>query len=261
MGVDRNSRRLNVLVVNDDGIHSEGLRQLTQALSKVASVYVCAPDTQRSGASQSLTLTDRIYINEAVYLGAEGALMVTGTPTDCTKVGLQFFGERGISFDLIYSGVNLGSNLGCDTLYSGTVGAAMEGALSGVRSIALSLDSHKATDFTVACELAVDVIDMAMEKIGPDTILNINVPYIPRAEIKGIRTCALGGRYYSDGFVEQPGGGYELEGYPAPEEDESLRLDMAALGAGYVTITPMHCDYTQFDKMETVEAFGLKLRT
>jgi 5'-nucleotidase len=251
---------LNVLVVNDDGIHSEGLRQLVEALSSVSNVYVCAPDSQRSGASQSLTLTDKVFVDEVEYPCAQKALVVTGTPTDCTKIGLQFFGEQGVEFDLLYSGVNVGSNLGCDTLYSGTVGAAMEGALSEVRSIALSVEALDATDFTVACEIAVDVIPFVMEELTPETVLNINVPYLPREEIRGVRTCSLGGRYYIDAFVKQSNGGYVLEGYPKPEPDGRMQLDMSALAEGYVTITPMHCDYTQSSMLDKVSRSGLKIR-
>ena len=170
---------MNILIVNDDGITSRGLRELVDALRPHANIYVCAPDGQHSGASQSLTLTEPIRVYDFDYPGAEAAYAVTGTPTDCTKVGLQFYHERGIDMDMVYSGINIGSNFGKDTLYSGTIGAAMEAALSNVRAVAVSVDSHSATHFEVACEVAAAVIDKSMNELTPDTILNINAPDLP----------------------------------------------------------------------------------
>ena len=251
---------MNILVINDDGFESAGIHALAAALSEVGDVYVCAPSGQSSGASQSLTIHGSIRAYEKDFPGARGGLVVEGTPADCTKLGVQLFGEKGVRFDLLFSGVNKGSNLGKDTLYSGTVGAAMEGALHNIRSVAVSIDSHEAEDFSVACEVAVDVVDFVLNKTTPDTVLNINVPLLPKEEIRGIRYTRLGERYYDDVFEPDGEGGYYLNGEPKLFPDPDRIYDMTAVSEGYVSITPMTFDYTQVDMLETVAGCGLKIR-
>ena len=145
---------MNILVVNDDGINSRGLRELVETLTCKGDVYVAAPDGERSGFSRSITLGRKIHVKPREYRGANGAYAVDGTPVDCAKVGIQFFGEAGIEFDIVYSGINLGSNLGRDTNYSGTVGAAIEAALSGIPAVALSVDSHNPEYYGAARRIA-----------------------------------------------------------------------------------------------------------
>jgi 5'-nucleotidase len=251
---------MNVLVVNDDGINTAGIKALVEALSRVADVYVCAPDGQRSGKSQSITIGQTVFVESVEFPFAKGALSTSGTPADCAKIGLQFFAERGHKIDMVYTGINHGSNLGKDTLYSGTVGAAMEGAVSGYHSVAVSVDSHQASHFDVACEMAIDVMDFVLNETGTDTILNINVPDLPREEIKGIRYTILGNRYYIDKFEAQADGGYKLDGEPCDLTDVSKDLDVTATTDGYASITPLHFDYTQYEELEQVRNCGLKIR-
>lgn len=250
---------MNILVVNDDGIRSPGLQYLVNALATRGDVYVTAPKHQRSGASQAISLTETIYIVPMEIPNAQMAYEVDGTPADCTKVGLQFFEREGIQMDMVYSGINFGSNLGEDTLYSGTVGAATEGALSGIHSVAVSLDSHTPTHFDVACELAVDVMDFVLNETGTDTVININVPDLPREEVKGLRVTRLGGRYYADYFVPGEDGGYHMEGKPDPVTD-APDLDVTALAEGYASISPIRVDHTHYAMVERLETAGLKLR-
>lgn len=253
---------MNILVVNDDGIQSPGIRALVKALSGAAEVYVSAPAEQQSGRSQAITLgkDNYIYIDEEEVEGARRALSVRGTPADCTKVGIQVFGEDGIWFDLVFSGINIGSNLGKDTLYSGTVGAAMEAALSGIRAAAVSVDSHEATHFGPACQLSLDLIPLMMKRLTPDTVVSLNVPDLPAEEIRGVKTAALGGRYYVDWFHEQKDGGYMLEGEPLKREDPDAPLDINALAAGYACITPLHFDYTEYRLLRELETWGMQIR-
>jgi 5'-nucleotidase len=250
---------MNILVVNDDGIETAGIKALVQALSKVADVYVCAPDRQNSGKSQSISIKTKVYVTPAEFPCAKGALKTTGTPADCTKIGLQFFAEEGHKIDMVYAGINHGSNLGKDTLYSGTVGAAMEGAVSGCHAVAVSVDSHQASHFDVACEMAVDVMDYVLNKTTTDTILNINVPDLPREEIKGIKYTTLGGRYYIDKFEEQAEGGYILDGEPHTLDDEAGVMDITAISENYASVTPLHFDYTQYEKIEDLKHTGLEI--
>ena len=256
------NRKLNIMVVNDDGITSRGLRALVEALGTVANIYVSAPDGQKSGASQSITITEPIRVYDFDYPGAEAAFAVGGTPTDCTKVGLQFYREQGIEMDMVYSGINIGSNFGKDTLYSGTIGAAMEAALSNVRAVAVSVDSHSATHFEAACDVALQVIDKSMNELTPDIMLNINAPDIPPEEVKGIRYTALGNRFYIDSFIpveSEEGDSYMLDGAPLDLHDIEEKYDVTATWDNYVSITPMHFDYTAHDYINKVASWGLDL--
>ena len=250
------------MVVNDDGITSRGLRALVDALRTVANVYVSAPDGEKSGASQSITITEPIRVYDFDYPGAEAAFAVGGTPTDCTKVGLQFYKERGVDMDMVFSGINIGSNFGKDTLYSGTIGAAMEAALSNVRAVAVSVDSHSATHFETACEVALQVIDKSMNELTPDILLNINAPDIPPEEVKGIRYTALGNRFYIDSFIpveSENGDSFMLDGAPLDLHDIEEKYDVTATWDNYVSITPMHFDYTAHDFINKVASWGIEL--
>ena len=258
----KENRKLNIMVVNDDGITSRGLRELVNTLRTKANIYVSAPDGEHSGASQSITITEPIRVYDFDYEGAEAAYAVTGTPTDCVKAGLQFYKERGVKMDMVYSGINIGSNFGKDTLYSGTIGAAMEAALSNVRAVAVSVDSHSATHFETACEAALAVVDKSMNELTPDTILNINAPDLPPEEVKGIRYTALGNRFYIDKFIpveSEDGDSYMLDGAPLDLNDIEEKYDVTATWDNYVAITPLQFDYTAYDMIEKVASWGLKL--
>lgn len=250
---------MNILVTNDDGIKSPGIEALVAALSKVANVYVCAPNGQQSAKSQSITLGETVCVEPVDFPHAKGAYQTSGTPADCTKIGLQFFEEAGIEIHMVYSGINLGSNLGKDTLYSGTVGAAMEAAIDGYHAVAVSVDSHEATHFDTACQLAVDVIDLVYDKMDKHTVININTPDLPREEIKGIRYTILGDRYYDDKFKLVEDNKYRLTGEPADFSKHPENFDVYAAHHGYASITPLHFDYTDFEKLETVKKWSLNI--
>jgi len=250
---------MNILVVNDDGIKAPGIRALVDALTKVADVYVCAPDGQRSAKSHSITLGDSVLIQAVDFPGAKAALQTSGTPADCTKIGLQFFEEEGISIDMVYSGMNMGSNLGWDTLYSGTVGAAAEAAMSGIQAVAVSVASHEAKHFEAAGQLAVSVIEKVYGKLDPSVVLNINVPDLPKEEIKGVRVVPLGSRYYDDKFHLGADGRYSLSGNPADYSHVTEEVDVTAVHGDYATITPLQFDFTDKRNLETVREWNIKL--
>ena len=259
--LERDESKLNIMIVNDDGITSPGLKALAKALGTIANVYICAPDGERSAMSQAITITDTIDCYDFDYPAAVGSMACTGTPTDCTKIGLQMFKERGIEMDMVFSGINIGSNFGKDTLYSGTIGAAMEAALSGIRAVAVSVDSHTATHFDGACKVALDVAQKSLESLTPDTIININAPDIPMEEIKGIRYTALGNRFYIDKFIPtDKEGSYMLDGAPVDLEDIESKYDVTATWDGYISVTPLQFDYTAHDKIAEIEKWGLELR-
>lgn len=250
---------MNILVVNDDGIKAPGIRALVAALSKVEDVYVCAPDGQRSAKSHSITLGDSVLIQPVDFPGAKAALQTSGTPADCTKIGLQFFEEEGISIDMVYSGMNLGSNLGWDTLYSGTVGAAAEAAMSGVHAVAVSVASHEASCFDAAGELAVRLIDFVYGKLDPSVVINLNVPDLPKEDIKGIKVVPLGSRYYDDKFHLVEENQYSLSGNPADYSHIDYEVDVTAVHSDYATITPLQFDFTDYKNLETVKGWKINL--
>ena len=250
---------MNFLLVNDDGIYAPGLAALGRALSTVGNLYVCAPAENRSAMSHSISVTEHVFVNEAVYPAAKRALVITGTPADCTKIGLQFFGEEGIEFDFVYSGINMGSNLGIDTLYSGTVGAAMEAAISGVRAVAVSAYERNTTHFDLACELALAVMEPMKRDLSPDTIVNINVPDLPKDQVKGVLVTSLGRRHFLDTFKIRDTGGFKLTGAPQDFSDHDLRMDLAALSNGYASITPLHFDFTNKAELDTLRSWNIKI--
>ena len=250
---------MNILVVNDDGIQSPGIRALVDALSKVADVFVCAPDGQRSAKSHSITLGDTVLIQPVDFPGAKEALQTSGTPADCTKIGLQFFADAGNPIDMVYSGMNMGSNLGWDTLYSGTVGAAAEAAMSGVHAVAVSVASHTATHFETAGELAVQAMNKVYGKLDPSIVVNINVPDLPREAIKGIKVVPLGSRYYDDKFHPVGGQRYSLSGEPADYSGAAQDVDVTAVHDDYATITPLQFDFTDKKNINTIREWNLNL--
>lgn len=255
---------MNILISNDDGINAEGIKQLAKALATVADVYVAAPHTQRSANSHAITLHNTVFVNEIDFPCAKKAFEVSGTPADCIKMGVQLLKEEGINVDMVFAGINHGSNLGRDTLYSGTVGAAMEGALCGCLSVAVSVDSHIATHFDVAGELAVDIIPLIYGKVSPNIIMNINVPDLPREEIKGIKYTKLGGRYYCDKFhfIGEKDGKteYKLDGEPWDFTGAEEIYDVTAANNNFASITPLHFDYTKDDMVEKIEKWNLKIK-
>ena len=249
---------MNILVVNDDGIRSPGLRALVDALKEKADVFVCAPDGQRSAKSHSITLGENVYIQPVEYPGAKGALQTSGTPADCTKIGLQFFEEEGNPIDMVYSGMNLGSNLGWDTLYSGTVGAAAEAAMSGIHAVAVSVASHSASHFDAAGQLAAAMIDLVYGKVDPRIVMNINTPDLPKEQIKGIKVVPLGQRYYDDKFHLVDENQYTLSGNPA-DYSEAGEVDVTAVHGDYATITPLQFDFTDRKHLDLVKEWNLSL--
>lgn len=251
---------MNILVVNDDGFQSPGFAALVKTLSEKADVFVCAPDGQRSAKSHSITLGQHITAEKIDFPGAKLAYKSSGSPADCTKMGLQFCKEAGVEIDMVFSGINMGSNLGRDTLYSGTIGAAAEGALSGVHSVAVSVSEHDSVYFDTAAKLAADVTDLVFEKMDKSIVLNINVPNLPREEIKGIKFAALGNnRYYDDKFHPVGGSEYALSGKPSEVHGWNPESDMAAVRDGYAVITPLQFDFTSYRELEKIKGWKLSL--
>lgn len=252
---------MNILVSNDDGINAQGIGELVKALSNIATVYVSAPHTQRSATSHAITVGKPITIKEVEFENAKMGLEVTGTPADCVKLGIKYFKAKGILMDMVFSGINHGGNLGTDTLYSGTVSAAIEGALGGIPSVAVSVNSHEPKHFSYACELAVNTFEaMAKNNKGVMT-MNINVPDLPKEEIKGVKYTRLGVREYDEWFTpketESGETEYWYQGKPVVYNSKNDSIDVIADQEKYASITPLKFDLTNHDLIEDIKKWRI----
>src|SRR3954467_5607059 len=187
---------MKILVSNDDGYFSPGITQLAAALGRMGEVTVVAPERDRSGASNSLTLDRPLVVRRS----AHGHFSVNGTPTDCVHIAVT--GLLDFTPDVVVSGVNLGANMGDDTIYSGTVAAATEGYLLGIPSVAVSLTSKEGKHFESAIGIALQIVErLRRSPIGQPVLLNVNVPDVGAAELRGVEVTRLGRRHKAE-----PGG-------------------------------------------------------
>ncbi len=235
----RKTKMIKVLVTNDDGINEIGLRVLVEALANHADVYVVAPKEQQSGKSHSITFMREISPAEREVKGAVAAWEIDGTPADCVMWAIDFLKREGVTPDFVISGINLGYNTGLAAYYSGTISAAKEGAINGIRSIALSMGNHEATHFDYTIGLLPQLMEMS-EKIDPRTILSVNAPDIPSWDVKGVRVAEAAPAGYGIRFLfhETENGRYQMSGVPA-FTDGNMRYDMDWVKAGYVCVSPI----------------------
>ncbi len=244
---------MRLLVSNDDGVLAPGIIALAQALRELGEVTVMAPDRDRSGASNSLTLGKPLSVHEL----EPDRYSVNGTPTDCVHLALGGFLDH--APDIVISGINNSANMGDDTLYSGTVAAAMEGRNLGLPSVAVSLCSsdHKGRYFESAARAAVSVVrQLLQDKLPSDTLLNVNVPDLPWEEIKGYEVTRLGMRHRGEPSIRQydpRGRAIYWIGAAGPESDGGPGTDFDAVRRGYVSITPITMDLTRYTAMDIVK--------
>ena len=253
---------MNILVANDDGIRSEGIYRLVETLSQKANIYVAAPHIQRSASGHSISIGLPLEANEVSFDNAKLALEMTGTPADCVKLGLKILADRGIDIDMVFSGINHGGNLGTDTMYSGTVSAAIEGCFCKKPSVAVSVNSHGARHFDLACELALNTCIKAYGKMDYHTVININTPDLPKSEIKGVKYVRLGAREYDEMFHPQESSEgvlqYWYSGTPVYYEGLTNDIDVIAMQEGYATITPLQYDLTNYKLLEEVKNWRIE---
>jgi 5'-nucleotidase len=238
---------MHFLVSNDDGYRAKGLVCLVKALTSIAQVSVVAPDRDRSGASNSLTLERPLRTT----IGDNGYISVDGTPTDC--VHLAITGLLDIEPDMVVSGINAGANLGDDVLYSGTVAAAMEGRFLGYPAMAVSLASLEPSHFGTAAQVAITLIKrLETQRLSPDIILNVNVPDVPFEEIAGFQSTRLGHRHKAEPVVkamDPRGRPIYWVGPAGTEQDAGPGTDFHAISQRYVSVTPIQVDLTRYDAM------------
>ena len=232
-----------VLVTNDDGIDAHGLRILVDALSKHADVYVVAPADQQSGKSHSITFLREVTPQERDVKGAVAAWVLDGTPADCVMWAIDYLrDEEGVEPDFVISGINLGFNTGLAAYYSGTVAGAREGAINGIRSIALSVggqDGMSAEHFDYLIGLLPQLMEMSMQ-IDPGIILSVNAPDVPSWDIKGVRVAETAPRGYGIRFYfgKKKNGNYQMTG-EADYLDDNMRYDIDWCAASYVAVSPI----------------------
>lgn len=244
---------MNILISNDDGVTASGMAILAKALSAFATIEVVAPDRNRSGASNSLTLSRPLR----VFQLDNGFYSVEGTPTDCVHLALTGFLPPG--FDMVVSGLNQGANLGDDILYSGTVAAAMEGRSLGLPAIAISMVGeniqHYETGALIAKQL---VMKLKTSRLPSQTILNVNVPDVDIHAIKGIQVTRLGSRHTAAPVVkalDPRGRPMYWIGPPGLEADAGPGTDFFAVNQGYVSVTPLQLDMTHYQLFDSVSSW------
>ncbi|MBK1629382.1 5'/3'-nucleotidase SurE [Thiohalocapsa halophila] len=234
---------MNILISNDDGYRSPGLHVLADALAALGEVTVVAPDRDRSGASNSLTLDVPIRAERL----ESGIIRVNGTPTDCVHLALT--GLLDAEPDLVVAGINHGPNLGDDVIYSGTVAAATEGRFLGLPAIAISMAAHQPKHLETAGAVAVRLVSGLRDAtLSPSTILNVNVPDVPLAELRGVAATRLGHRHKAESVsrIQDPRGRPMYWIGPAgPEQDAGEGTDFFALRSGQVSVTPIQIDLTR----------------
>lgn len=243
-------KRMNILLSNDDGYQAPGLACLAAALREVADITVVAPERDRSGASNSLTLVRPLRADTA----ENGFVRVDGTPTDCVHLAITGLLEE--EPDMVVSGINAGANLGDDILYSGTVAAAMEGRFLGFPAIAVSMNHHEPQHYVTAARVTMDLLQrLERSPLPSDTILNVNVPDLAWEDLQGYQATRLGHRHKAEPVIRDSdprGRTIYWVGPAGPEQDSGPGTDFYAVRNGYVSITPVQIDLTRYDKLEAL---------
>jgi len=254
---------LELLISNDDGIEAIGIRVLADCMRSLGNVTIVAPDKNRSGASNSLTLDAPIRIKEL----EAGVFRVSGTPTDCVHVALT--GLLAEDPDIVVSGINAGANLGDDVIYSGTVAAAMEGRFLGYPAVALSLvfseGQQQHHHYETAGEAAIRMVkQLQQDPLPADTILNVNVPDCPWSEIRGFEVTRLGHRHRAEPVIKTTDPrGREMYwiGPAGAEQDAGPGTDFDAVRRKFISVTPIHVDLTRYQALDQVAGWVTSIGT
>ncbi|MCG8073104.1 MAG: 5'/3'-nucleotidase SurE [Candidatus Thiodiazotropha taylori] len=244
---------MNILLSNDDGYQATGLMMLAEQLSEVGDIVVVAPDQDRSGASNSLTLVNPLRARTM----ENGFIRVDGTPTDCVHLAITGLLEQ--EPDLVVSGINAGPNMGDDVLYSGTVAAATEGRFLGLPAVAISMNSHNPQHFETGAQVAEILVRRLIEApLSESVILNVNVPDIPYSELQGIVSTRPGHRHKAEPVVKSHdprGNTIYWVGPAGAEQDAGPGTDFHAVRQGYVSVTPLHADLTRHSALPVLDGW------
>lgn len=247
---------MNILITNDDGIYADGIIELAKSISKIANVYVVAPESQRSATGHAITIHSPIMVHKIDMGENIKSYAISGTPADCVKVGVEALFKE-VNIDMVLSGINNGPNLGTDVIYSGTVSAAMEGFVQNKPSIAFSLNEFNVSKevYSQVSKHASKIVNDIKDKLNilNDCILNVN---IPNGEVKGTKITRLGERKYENVLEERVsphGKRYFWIGGKVKELEQENDSDIIVIEEGYITITPVNIDMTNNKKIEILK--------
>ncbi len=247
---------MRLLLVNDDGIDAIGIQTLAKELEKDHELVIVAPEGQRSATSHAITLTQPILVKKVEIPGIKSkAYSISGSPADCVRVALDKLVDGQV--DVVLSGINFGLNIGADILYSGTVSAAIEGNLYKIPAMAFSCElGEEPNCFETAAKYAKNIFEKVKDDLVENNIvLNVNFPCRKEEDIKGIKVCKIGGVVYDYYFVESRNGEDEVTLAIKGRHNEGIEeeTDRAYLRQGYITVTPLHYDLTNYRLMEKVQ--------
>lgn len=252
---------MNILITNDDGINAEGIKALALSLQTLGTVFVVAPDREKSATGHGITVHHPLRVHKTNTFGENVySWCVDGTPADCVKLALQ--GLLDETPDLVVSGINYGPNLGTDVLYSGTVSAAIEGIIHDIPSVAISLACWNEPDFSYAAKFANKICRMVLDnKLTCDTLLNVNVPPVTEEMVKDVVITKLGNRRYENCIekrIDPRGRTYYWMAGEICDINNEAGTDIAALEENKISVTPIHFDLTNYKIMEEVRNWGIK---
>jgi 5'-nucleotidase len=248
---------MTILVTNDDGIYAPGLKALYLELSALGELAVVAPDTEQSAVGHAISLSNPLRVKKVAIDGGVQGWSVTGTPADCVKIALaELLPQRP---DMVVSGINLGPNVGINVLYSGTVSAATEAAILGLKSVAFSLDTYKEADFATAARLARRVLERFRDWAGwpPKVCLNVNLPALPEERIRGVKLVKQDTGPLTERFERRIDPRERVYYWLAEineRRDLTLDTDFGALASGYITVTPISFDLTHYPSLEALRS-------
>lgn len=248
---------MRFLLTNDDGIYAKGLSALNKELSKEADCLIVAPETEQSAVGHAITISRPLMVRRATKNANFLGYAVCGTPADCVKIGITELSDKPV--DLVVSGINRGGNAGINVLYSGTVSAATEGAILGVPSMAISLDTHKEADFTFAARFARKMTRLILNNLEQikGSAINVNIPCIPQEKIKGVVVVRQAQSNIVETFERRVDPRENVYYWFAGESQSARKqkdTDVGALDSGFITITPIQYDLTRYDMLDTLGA-------
>jgi 5'-nucleotidase len=249
---------LNILICNDDGIGAEGIQALASALARGHNVTVVAPESERSGSGHWTSLKSPIKVRQVKLIEGADCYALSGTPVDCVKFGISFIMREKV--DLVLAGINHGRNLGTDVLYSGTVGAALEGLIMGYPAAAVSHGGSSDYDFDFAAEFIAKNAEKIRQMSGARCVININFPKGGCGQVMGVRLCPLGREKYQDWYriynEQNEEEGYILQSLPNVMRDNPEDCDIVLNALKFITITPIKLDMTDYDTLRELEGKG-----
>ena len=254
---------MKILLTNDDGISAPGLAALANEIKKIGNLFIVAPETEMSAVGHAITLHDPLRVSDYYKNGNYFGKAVSGTPADCVKIAWSALLKDKPKTDILISGINLGSNTGINTIYSGTVSAATEGAILGIPSFAISLTTFSNPDFSFAAKFARYLAEKIIKnKLPKGVFLNVNVPAVPEQQIKGIKVTRQGMANYTEEFQVRKDPRhreyYWLTGAKQDIENEE-DIDDRAIMQNKISITPVHYDLTYYSFMNELEKWNLEL--